>query len=141
MFLAARRAAASSSNKRNNVEPDPLTSGDPAIFTNGHGVSTGTSALHTAGPLAGTVAPVAYMPFPPEFEALCCGPVTHLCGLPLCEARTSADLEGYPDAVRGAGDGSLRATREIRAPEEVSSEGSVTSPLCVPFLPPAQCCD
>jgi hypothetical protein len=124
------------------VEPDPMTAGDPAATTNGHGVMACTTALHTMGPMAGMVGPVAYRPFPPDFEALCCQPVRHLCGIPLCDARTSADLPGYPEAVRGGGmDGSVRATREIRAEGEVMEVDGVTVPTCVPFLPPAQCCD
>ncbi len=123
------------------VEPDAATAGDPDVTTDGHGVAACTTALHTTGAMAGMVGPVAYMPFPAEFEALCCGPVMHLCGLPLCDARTGTEVPGYPEAVRGGGaDGSLRATREIRLPEEVSTEAGVTTPLCVPFLPPAQCC-
>lgn len=123
------------------VEVDPSTAGDPDVTTDGHGVASCTTALHTTGPMAGMPGPVAYMAFPPEFEALCCEPVRHLCGVPLCDARSSADLAGYPEAVRAGGvDGSVRATREIRDADEVEVTGGVTTPLCVPFLPPAQCC-
>jgi hypothetical protein len=123
------------------VEPDPATAGDPEASGDGHGVATCTSAFHTAGPMAGTVGPVAYQSFPEAFVGLCCEPVRHLCGVPLCDARTSAVLAGYPDAVRAGGDGTVRSTREIRLDAEVSVEDGVTLPRCVPFLPPAQCCD
>ena len=93
--------------------------------------------------MAGTAAPVDYMTFPAPFVALCCGPVAPLCGLPLCPLRTAADAPDYPEGVRGGGtDGTSVATREMRVPGEdfvVNADGTVT-PLCTPFLPPAQCC-
>lgn len=124
------------------IEPDASSAGDETVTTDGHGVTACEAALHTAGPMAGMVAPVDYQSFPAELEALCCGPVRHLCGVPLCDPRTSADLPGYPEAVRGGGaDGSVRATREIREEDEVMVVEGVAVPTCVPFLPPAQCCD
>lgn len=122
------------------VEADAATAGDPMASGDGHGVAACTTALHTTGPMAGMPGPVAYQTFPAAFVALCCEPVRHLCGVPLCDART-ASTEGYPEAVRGGGDGTVRATREIRLEGEGEVVDGITVPTCVPFLPPAQCCE
>lgn len=110
---------------------------DGADTSDGHGVAACQTALHTTGPLAGTPGPVTYTA--PSEE--CCGPVQHLCGLPLCPLRDADSVEGYPEASRALADGGRR-TRELRVPDvdyRVRADGSI-EPLCVPFLMPAGCC-
>lgn len=122
------------------VEPDDTNEPDETVTTDGHGVASCETALHASTLMPG---PVDYMPYPELFVERCCGPVVPFCGLPLCEARTSADVAGYPEAVRGGGtDGTVVATREMRVPDvdfTMNADGTLT-PLCTPFLPPAQCC-
>lgn len=109
------------------VDPDGSNAPDATDNSDGHGVASCQTALRAA---TGMEEPVTYMPINPD----CCGPIEHLCGLPLCELRPSA-------AVEDAGSGS-RLIREMVVPGvdfEVQENGTIR-PLCTPFLMPASCC-
>lgn len=108
------------------VDPDGTNAPSADDNSDGHGIEACQTTVR-----ATTMMPdsVTYMDVP---EA-CCGPIAHLCGLPLCPLRDAAVLEGRDGA---------RAIREVTEPGvdfAVGEDGSIT-PLCTPFLMPASCC-
>ncbi|MEM9067219.1 MAG: hypothetical protein AAGE52_01895 [Myxococcota bacterium] len=99
------------------VDPDPSTP------------TTARPGCDTAlDPVMMAPRPIAYTNFAEfgddadEVRTLCCGPIQHLCGVPLCEA---SDLGGGA-MIRNS-------------PTMLSEEDGIT-PNCVPFLMPAACC-
>lgn len=108
------------------VDPDGGNAPDASDQSPGHGVASCQTAVRASTMMPDTV---EYMDIPDA----CCGAVAHLCGLPLCPLR---DVAALPN-------GDVRAIREMRVVGEdfsVGEDGSIT-PLCVPFLMPASCCD
>lgn len=108
------------------VDPDPSNAPDPRASTPGRGVATCESAYSTEDMMPRAI---RYQDVPDA----CCAPIAHLCGLPLCPLRNASAL---------AGDGDVRAIRELREPGvdyTVDEDGTIT-PHCVPFLMPASCC-
>lgn len=125
---------------------DPDDANTPALDqqtasmpTEGRGVESCTTAIHTSGPLAGMPGPVdrsMQMHVPTQ----CCEPIRHLCGLPLCPLRDATIDPAYPEGVRASG--GSRQTREMRVlgtDYTMAADGTVT-PLCVPFMMPVDCC-
>ncbi len=108
------------------VDTDGSNAPDANDTSDGHGIAACQTAVRAATMMPDTV---TYMPVNPD----CCGPVSHLCGLPLCPLRPRAVL---------AGDGDARDIREMVEPGvdyTVGDDGRIT-PLCTPFLPPVSCC-
>jgi hypothetical protein len=108
------------------VDLNPGNAPDATDNTPGHGIATCQTATST---IDGSMREVRYMDIPD----VCCEPIQHLCGLPLCPLRDVG--------VRPNGDvRAIRELREVGVDYRLEEDGSVT-PLCTPFLMPASCCD
>jgi len=108
------------------VDPDGSNAPDSTDTSDGRSIPGCVMAPDDMG----MPATVTYMPIPSE----CCGPIEHLCGLPLCELR--------PNAAVADGPSGSRMIREMIVPGvdfERREDGTIR-PLCTPFLMPASCC-
>lgn len=108
------------------VDPEPDNNPAGPDHGPGHGVASCRTAIRASTMMPDTV---EYVDVP---EA-CCAAIAHLCDLPLCPLRPAAALAH----------GDARGIRELRVPDvdyRREEDGTIT-PLCVPFLMPASCCE